>query len=314
MVTRTSKRKAVTPVVGTPTNKKSKKETVTKVTTSGSKRNAAQTASSCDDVDEDIIKDMNELVSEKIDKDEESKIAAQKAAHAKRIKIEAATKKLLTRRIAALEKKKQEDKFRGVLYLGNIPYGFFEKEMKTFFSQFGVVKRLRISRSKSSGNSRGYAFIEFENKEVADVVADTMDNYLMFDRVLKAKVIPTDKVHPFMFKNADREFKVIDWKQVEINKRESEKSQTEQAHQFRSKRLIAKENQLRAKIAKLGMDYEFEGYSGAMAEEKKKVKNNASSSSSKKKAVSAAAAASKSSNKKNKKNNSTKTSSKKGRN
>lgn len=34
-------------------------------------------------------------------------------------------------------------------------------------------------------NSRGYAFIEFEFKEVAKVVAETMDNYLMFHKILK---------------------------------------------------------------------------------------------------------------------------------
>lgn len=34
----------------------------------------------------------------------------------------------------------------GVVYIGHIPYGFDERAMKKFFSQFGEVLRLRISR------------------------------------------------------------------------------------------------------------------------------------------------------------------------
>ena len=36
----------------------------------------------------------------------------------------------------------------GVLYVGHIPHGFYEHEMRSFFSQFGTVNRLRLSRSK----------------------------------------------------------------------------------------------------------------------------------------------------------------------
>ncbi len=35
-----------------------------------------------------------------------------------------------------------------VMYVGHIPHGFFEKEMRDFFEQFGTITRLRISRSK----------------------------------------------------------------------------------------------------------------------------------------------------------------------
>ena len=36
---------------------------------------------------------------------------------------------------------------RGVIYLGHIPFGFFEREMKSYFEQFGHVTRLRLSRN-----------------------------------------------------------------------------------------------------------------------------------------------------------------------
>ena len=35
-----------------------------------------------------------------------------------------------------------------VLYLGHIPHGFYEEQMRGFFGQFGTVTRLRLSRKK----------------------------------------------------------------------------------------------------------------------------------------------------------------------
>ena len=37
---------------------------------------------------------------------------------------------------------------RGVLYIGRIPHGFYEDQMKEYFSQFGNVTRLRMARNK----------------------------------------------------------------------------------------------------------------------------------------------------------------------
>ena len=48
-----------------------------------------------------------------------------------------------------LENDSDEDEVRkGVLYVGRIPYGFFEEQLKQYFSQFGEVTRIRLSRNK----------------------------------------------------------------------------------------------------------------------------------------------------------------------
>ena len=73
----------------------------------------------------------------------------------------------------------------GVVYLGRIPHGFYEEQMQAYFAQFGTVTRLRLSRNKKTGKSKHYAFLEFEHKDVAEVVAETMDNYLLFSHLLK---------------------------------------------------------------------------------------------------------------------------------
>ncbi len=41
--------------------------------------------------------------------------------------------------------------------------------------------------SVQTGRSKGYAFVEFECDEVAKIVADTMNNYLMFNKLLKCE-------------------------------------------------------------------------------------------------------------------------------
>lgn len=41
-----------------------------------------------------------------------------------------------------------------------------------YFTQFGKVTKVRLSRSKKTANSRGYAFLEFQSAEVAKIAAE----------------------------------------------------------------------------------------------------------------------------------------------
>ncbi|XP_043485085.1 MKI67 FHA domain-interacting nucleolar phosphoprotein-like [Leptopilina heterotoma] len=83
----------------------------------------------------------------------------------------------------------------GVIYIGQIPHGFYEDEMKGFFSQFGNVRRVRLVRSKKTGKSRGYGYVEFQTPEVAKIAAETMNNYVMCGRLLRVSYIPPERQH-----------------------------------------------------------------------------------------------------------------------
>ncbi len=76
-----------------------------------------------------------------------------------------------------------------MVYIGRIPHGFYEDQMRGYFSQFGEITRLRLSRNKKTGKSKHYAFIEFKHVEVAQVVVDTMDNYLLLGHILKCTLM-----------------------------------------------------------------------------------------------------------------------------
>ncbi|KAI8381342.1 uncharacterized protein BYT42DRAFT_566191 [Radiomyces spectabilis] len=146
----------------------------------------------------------------------------------------------------------------GIIYLGRIPHGFYEEQMKDYFSQFGTVTQLRLARSKKTGGSKHYAFIEFESKEVAEIVVETMHNYLLFGRMLQCRLIPAEHAHPQLFKNANKKFKVIPWAKVARTKMNKKRSQEQQKKV--TKRLVAKEKERREKLQKFGIDYDFPGY------------------------------------------------------
>ena len=101
-----------------------------------------------------------------------------------------------------------------------IPHGFYEHEMRAYFTQFGPISRLRLSRNKTTGRSKHYAFIEFASTSVANIVAETMNNYLLFGHILKCKVVPQEQVHEDLWKGANKRFKKVPWSKIEGRKME----------------------------------------------------------------------------------------------
>ncbi|KAL1773776.1 MKI67 FHA domain-interacting nucleolar phosphoprotein, partial [Sigmodon hispidus] len=70
---------------------------------------------------------------------------------------------------------------------------FTEKHIYDYFTQFGTISRFRLSRSKRTGKSKGYGFVEFQCVNVVKIVAETMDNYLFGERLLMCKFMPPEK-------------------------------------------------------------------------------------------------------------------------
>ncbi|XP_041807159.1 MKI67 FHA domain-interacting nucleolar phosphoprotein [Chelmon rostratus] len=163
----------------------------------------------------------------------------------------------------------------GVIYVGHLPTGLFEPQLKSYFEQFGKVLRLRLSRSKKTGGSKGYAFVEFDCDEVAKIVAETMNNYLMGERLIKCHVIPPEKVHEKLFVGSRREFKKPSNPAVaRYNKNRTE----EQITKMKDK-LVRKEAKLRKRLAANGIDYDFPGFAAQMPLKKKSDSMNASTCS-----------------------------------
>ena len=166
---------------------------------------------------------------------------------------------------------KPTPKSAGVLYLGHIPHGFYEEQMRGFFSQFGKVTRLRLARNKRTGKSKHFAFVEFAHRDVCEIVAKAMNGYLLFSKVLVAKVMDPAQVHPETFKNADKPFKVRDRQAIERKKHNTPRGDEEAER--RTARLAKADSKKRKRLEAAGIDYDFDGYDTTAAKAAKQPKS-----------------------------------------
>jgi nucleolar protein 15 len=135
----------------------------------------------------------------------------------------------------------------GVVYIGHLPEGFTENPMKKFFKQFGEVKRVHLSRAKKTGKYRGYGFVEFSDKQVAAIVAESMDKYMMFGRTLQCQYIPYDQLHPETFRNNFRQFRQINFTQIhndQVNQLKND-AQIEKLRGNQVSKLLKRQEQLK---------------------------------------------------------------------
>ncbi|TFY64137.1 hypothetical protein EVJ58_g2816 [Rhodofomes roseus] len=144
-----------------------------------------------------------------------------------------------------LEKaKRHPTEDRGVIYLGRIPHGFYEDQMRQYLSQFGPT-----------GRSKHYAFIEFDSSSVAQIVAETMDNYLLMGHILTCKIIPKDEVHPELWIGANRKWRVVP--RSRIARVQHNKPRTPEEQERAEKRLLKRQAQRKRKLEEAGINYDF---------------------------------------------------------
>ncbi|XP_014673874.1 PREDICTED: MKI67 FHA domain-interacting nucleolar phosphoprotein-like [Priapulus caudatus] len=141
----------------------------------------------------------------------------------------------------------------GVVYIGHLPHGFFEPQLKRYFTQFGKVTRLRLSRSNKTGNSKGYAYVEFECDSVAKIVADSMNNYLMFDRLLKCQYVPPENLHRNLWIGASKVFKKPKAALIAIERHNKAKDPVKERL-----RLLKQQYRRQKKLKSVGIDYSFD--------------------------------------------------------
>lgn len=143
----------------------------------------------------------------------------------------------------------------GAVYVGRIPHGFYENEMRQYFSQFGTISKLRLSRNRQTGHSKHFAFMEFESNDVAKIVAETMDNYLMFGHILKCKYVQPESLHPDTFKGANKRFRVAPHNRMEKRALEAPKSESQWTK--KNSREQAKREKKAEKLKAMGYDIEL---------------------------------------------------------
>lgn len=143
----------------------------------------------------------------------------------------------------------------GVIYVGRIPHGFYEHQMRAYFSQFGVITNLRLMRNRKTGNSQHHGFIEFASAAVADIVCKTMDKYLLFGHILQVRRVPKDQVNEKLWERSSRQAR----HPVPRNKLEGSKLRRGATREVWEARIGREEKKRKEKAGKLKeMGYEFE--------------------------------------------------------
>jgi RNA recognition motif-containing protein len=73
------------------------------------------------------------------------------------------------------------------VYIGNLPLGTADRQLRELFSQWGVILEVRIAKT-ANGQPRGYGFVDFASNESAEkAVAEGYHQNLEGHRITVAK-------------------------------------------------------------------------------------------------------------------------------
>ncbi|KAK0543668.1 nucleolar protein [Tilletia horrida] len=146
----------------------------------------------------------------------------------------------------------------GVLYIGRLPHGFHEEQLRSYFSQFGTVTRLRLSRNRATGAPKHYGFLEFADRDVAAIVRETMDNYLLDGHLIQVKEVPEEEVHERLWAGSNRKFRPVPQDRLQRLRHDAPKTDEQKAKV--EAKLVKREKQRKRKLEAAGIEYEYEGY------------------------------------------------------
>ena len=80
------------------------------------------------------------------------------------------------------------------LYIGNLPFGVTEDDIRAKFSEFGVLANIDLVMDRFTGESKGFGFIEYASNSDADKAIKSMNGAQFGGRTLKVnQAKPKDK-------------------------------------------------------------------------------------------------------------------------
>ncbi|NTU67919.1 MAG: RNA-binding protein [Chlorobiaceae bacterium] len=77
------------------------------------------------------------------------------------------------------------------IYIGNLPYGVTEEDLRDAFSQFGQVQSANIITDKFSGRSKGFGFVDMPNDGEGREAIEAMN-----DKDFKGRTIKVNEARP----------------------------------------------------------------------------------------------------------------------
>jgi RNA recognition motif-containing protein len=74
------------------------------------------------------------------------------------------------------------------LYVGNLPKSTTEAELKTLFAQAGTVSEVEVIKDRSSGESKGFAFVTMPHQAEADKAIAMLNAHEIGSQQIKVNV------------------------------------------------------------------------------------------------------------------------------
>lgn len=71
------------------------------------------------------------------------------------------------------------------IYVGNLAFSLSEDELRAAFAAFGPVKSVKILMDRDTGRSRGFGFVEMENRADGENAVAAMNDKELAGRALR---------------------------------------------------------------------------------------------------------------------------------
>ncbi len=71
------------------------------------------------------------------------------------------------------------------IYVGNLAFNSNEQDLRDLFAQYGAVDTVKVISDQFTGKSRGFGFVEMQNREEGLLAVAQLDSKEMDGRVLK---------------------------------------------------------------------------------------------------------------------------------
>jgi RNA recognition motif-containing protein len=74
------------------------------------------------------------------------------------------------------------------LYVGNLPYGVTEDQLRELFSQVGEISDVAVITDRDTGRSKGFGFVEMSTDEAAQEAINRFDGYTLDNRQIAVNI------------------------------------------------------------------------------------------------------------------------------
>jgi len=83
------------------------------------------------------------------------------------------------------------------IYVGNLAFNVTEDDLRTLFSSFGEVSAVNIIKERSSGQSKGFGFVDMPNNSEADKAMKGLNGARLKDQLIKVSQAKPPAKRPF---------------------------------------------------------------------------------------------------------------------